>query len=204
MTTQSFHLVMLMLVGAMSFVSWHGYRHEPWERKTALKLNAVAGAWFFYLLWAGPPAFAEASYVEGGLVILGFALAVNARRLMHGLELLFSRHWAENAINNALQAGEPIGAEVPVRLKDPSGVFPVPGLRTFIYRRRAAQARALREKVNADAQLAEAIVRRERARAEAEIMRSRRRAKPDEWRRGQTLRRQKVERDRNAYPEAAE
>jgi hypothetical protein len=195
---------MLLLVGGMSFVSWHGYRHEPWERKTALKLNAVVGAWFFYLLWVGPPAFVDGSYVEGGLAILAFALAVNARRLMHGAELLFVRHWAENAITNALQEGQPIGAEVPVRLKDPSGTFPVAGLRTFFHRRRAAQARALRDKVNADAELAEAIVRRERARAEAEILRARRRAKPDEWRRGQTLRRHRPERDRQNYPEAAE
>jgi len=204
MTSQSFHLVMLMLLGAISFVSWHGYRFEPWERKTAVKWNTVAGAWFLYLIWAGPPEFIEASFIRSGIAVFSFALAVNARRLLLGFELLFVKHWADTAISTALKSGEPIAAEVPVRLTDPSGVFPVPGLRSFLHRRQAAQARALRDKVNADAQLAEAIVRRERAREEVEVMRARRRAKPNEWRRGQTLRRRARKAPRVVLPEAAE
>lgn len=182
MTSQSFHLVMLMLIGAMSFVSWHGYRFEPWERKTALKWNAVAAAWFAYLLWRGQPEFLEESFIRSGLVVLCFALAVNARRLILGFELLVVKHWAHSAIVSALRSGEPIGVEITVRLGDRTPGFPLPGLRSFIHRRQAQQARALREKVDADARLAEAIVRRERAREEAEAVKARRRAGPDAWR----------------------
>jgi hypothetical protein len=182
MTSQSFHLVMLMLIGAMSIVSWHGYRFEPWDRKTALKWNAVAAAWFGYLLWKGVPEIIEPSYIRSGLAVFAFVLALNARRLLLGFELLVIKHWAGPAIFSALRSNEPISADVPIRLGDRSGDLPIPGLRTFINRRQAALARAIREKVNEDALLAEAIVRREKAREEAAALKARRRAAPDEWR----------------------
>lgn len=182
MTSQSFHLVMLILVGGMSVVSWHGYRFEPWERKTALKWNVVAGAWFAYLLWRGPPEFIEPSFIRSGLAVFAFLLAVNARRLLLGFELLVIKHWAEPAISSALRSNEPINAEVPIRLSDRTADFPIPGFRSFCHRRQAALARALREKVNEDALLAEAIVRREKAREAAEAAKARRRAGPDAWR----------------------
>lgn len=182
MTSQSFHLVMLMLVLAMSLVSWHGYRFEPWDRKTALKWNAVAGAWFAYLLWQGPPEIIESSFIRSGIAVFAFALAVNTRRLLLAAELLVVRHWAHGSISSALRSGEPIAADVPIRLGDRPSDFPVPGLRIFFHKRQAELARVLRDKVNADALLAEAIVRRERAREEAEAVKARRRAGPDAWR----------------------
>ena len=184
MASQSFHLVMLMLVGAISLVSWHGYRFEPWDRKTALKLNALAGAWFAYLLWRGPPEIIESSFIRSGIAVLAFVLAMNTRRLVLAAELLVVRHWAHGAISSALRSGEPIAADIPIRLGDRPSDFPVPGLRVFFHRRQAALARALRDKVDADALLAEAIVRRERAREEAEAVKARRRAAPDAWRDG--------------------
>jgi hypothetical protein len=182
MTSQSFHLVMLMLIGAMSIVSWHGYRFEPWDRKTALKWNAVAGAWFAYLLWRGPPEIIEPSFIRSGLAVFAFVLAMNTRRLLLAAELLVVRHWAHGSISSALRSGQPIAADIPIRLGDRRSDFPVPGLRIFIHKRQAELARVLRDKVNADALLAEAIVRRERAREEADAVKARRRAGPDAWR----------------------
>jgi hypothetical protein len=173
---------MLILIGGMSVVSWHGYRFEPWERKTALKWNLVAAAWFGYLLWKGVPEIIEPSFVRSGLAVFAFVLALNARRLILGFELLVVKHWAEPAIFSALRSNEPISAEVTIRLGDRTGDLHIPGLRTFINRRQAALTRAVREKVNEDALLAEAIVRREKAREEAEAAKARRRAAPDEWR----------------------
>jgi len=182
MTSQSFHLVMLMLVGAMSVVSWHGYRFEPWDRKTALKCNALAGGWFAYLLWQGPPVIIESSFVASGIAVFAFVLAANTRRLLLATELLVVRHWAQGSISSALRSGEPIAADIPIRLGDRPSDFPVPGLRIFFHRRQTELARALRDKVNADTLLAEAIVRREKAREEAEAAKARRRAGPDAWR----------------------
>ena len=120
MTSQSFHLIMLMLIGAMSVVSWHGYRFEPWDRKTALKWNAVAAAWFGYLLWKGVPEIIEPSFIRSGLAVFAFVLALNARRLLLGFELLVIKHWAGPAIFSALRSNEPISADVPIRLGDRS------------------------------------------------------------------------------------
>ena len=182
MTSQSFHLLMLILIGSMSCVSWHGYRFEPWERKTALKWNLVAAGWFGYLLWKGVPEIIEPSFIRSGLAVFAFVLALNARRLILGFELLVVKHWAAPTIFSALRSNEPISADVTIRLGDRTGDFAIPGLRTFINRRQAALTRAIREKVNEDALLAEAIVRREKAREEALAAKARRRAAPDEWR----------------------
>lgn len=183
MTSQVFHLVMLVLVGAMSLVSWHGYRHEPWERKTALKWNAIAGLWFFYLVWNGTPDIVEEGAFRYGLAAFSFLLAVNIRRLLLGVEFLFTRHWAEHAISAALRSGAPIDAQTTSGLlESPPIAFTIPGLRSRLHLLRARHAHALREKVTADALLAEAIVRRERAREEAEVLISRRMAGPNAWR----------------------
>jgi len=173
---------MLLIIGAMSVVSWYGYRSEPCERRTALKFNAAAGIWFLYLFWAGPPPLIESSFVRSGLFVLSLALAINTRRLVLGAEFLFVKHTAYAAISSALRSGRSIGIETTATLGGRSSGFLVPGLRIFFHRRQAEQARALQEKVDADALLAEAIVRREKAREEAEAMKSRRRAGPDDWR----------------------
>lgn len=182
MTSQVFHLVMLVAVGAMGFVSWHGYRYEPWERKTALKWSAAAAGWFGYLVWAGAPEFLEGTFVETGLLVLGVVAAINARRLLLGIEFAFARHWAASPILSALRSGAAIDAATMTSLLDDRPVFFIPGLRYRLHRLRAAQAQALQDKVTADALLVEAIVRRERARQEAEILRARRMAGPDAWR----------------------
>ena len=118
MTSQSFHLIMLTLIGAMSVVSWHGYRFEPWDRKTALKWNVAAATWFGYLLWKGVPEIIEPSFIRSGLAVFAFVLALNARRLLLGFELLVIKHWAGPAIFSALRSNEPISADVPIRLGD--------------------------------------------------------------------------------------
>jgi len=182
MTSQAFHLIMLLLLAAMTLLSWCGYKAEPWERRTALRCNAMAGGWFFYLFWMGPPEFLEFSYARSGLVILSLALAINARRLFLGLEFLTVKHWADAPVSSALRSGRRVDFVTTVRLGDPPASFLIPGLRIFFHRRQAEQALALREKVRADALLAEAIVRRERAREQAEALEARRRAPPDAWR----------------------
>jgi hypothetical protein len=188
MTSQVFHLEMLLIVGSMSLVSWYGYRFEPSERRTALKANAAAGVWFLYLFWAGPPEIIESSFVRIGLFVLSLALAINVRRLVLGIEYLLVKHWADAPISSALRSGRSIDIGTTARLADRTPAFLVPGLRAFFHKRKAEQARALREKVDADALLAEAIVRRERAREEAEALKARRREKPDAWRNAVTPR----------------
>lgn len=183
MTSQVFHLVMLLTIGAVSFVSMYGYRTEPWERKSTLRWNAVAAVWFFYLLWVGTPEFIESRFILNGLIVLGLVLAISARRFFLGLEYLFVKHSAYDAIAAALRAGAPIDAEAtPFLLGDRTMNSLVPGLRRHLHRRQAEQAEALREKVQADALLTEAIIRREKAREEAELLKSRRRARADAWR----------------------
>ncbi len=184
MTSQVFHLVTLLIVAAVSIVSWYGYRYEPCERRTALKCNAAAGIWFLYLFWAGPPEIIESSFVRSGLFVLSLALAINARRLLLGAEFLSVKHTADAAISSALRSGGPIDINTTAGLLGDRSfnIFLVPGLRSRFHRRQAEEARALREKVNADALLVEAIVRRERAREEAEALKARRRERPDAWR----------------------
>ena len=182
MTSSVFHLVMLLLVGMMSIVSFYGYQAEPHGRRTALKWNVVAAVWFLYLFWAGPPAIIESSFERAGLFVLSFVLAVNARRILLGVEFLWVKHSAYASIMSALRSGRSIGVETTMMLGGRSTGFIFPGLRSHFHRRQAEQARALREKVTADALLAEAIIRRERAWEEAESLKSRRRAAPDAWR----------------------
>lgn len=186
MTSQVFHLVMLLVIGAVSFVSMYGYRIEPWERKSALRWNVAAAAWFFYLFWVGMPEFIESRFILNGLIVLGLALAISARRFFLGLEYLFVKHSAYADVASALRAGTRIDAEATTfLLGDRSVNSLVPGLRRHLHRRQADEAEALREKVQADALLAEAIVRRERAREEAELLKSRRRERSaDTWREG--------------------
>jgi hypothetical protein len=173
---------MLLVLGPMSLLSWYGYRSEPCERRTALKFIAAAGVWFLYLFWAGPPLLIESSFIRIGLFVLSLALAINAHRLLLGIDYLFVKHWADSAISSALRSGRPIDAATTIRLGDRSRAFLVPGLKIFFHKRKAEEARALRDKVYADAQLAEAIVRRERAREEAAAVSARRREKSDAWR----------------------
>jgi hypothetical protein len=183
MTSQVFHLVMLALVGAFSFVCWYGYAYEPWERKTAIKLNVIAASWFLYLLWAGSPQIVEDTFVRSDLAVLAVVCAVGVKRFLLGIEFAFTRHWAASPILTALRAGTPIDAATTAGLLESRPMaLTVPGLRCRLHRLRARHAQALRDKVNADALLAEAIIRRERAREEAEILRSRRAAGPDAWR----------------------
>jgi hypothetical protein len=182
MTSSVFHLVLLLLIGAMSIFCWYGYRAEPAERRTALKWNAVASVWFTYLFWAGPPAILESNFDRAGLFVLSLSLAINARRILLGIEFLWVKHDAYEAIISALRSGRSIGVETTMTLGGRSTGFIFPGLRIHFLRRQAEQARALRERVAADALLAEAIVRRERAWEEAETLKSRRRAAPDAWR----------------------
>jgi hypothetical protein len=182
MTSSVFHLVLLLLIGAMSIFSWYGYRAEPAERRTALKWNAVVAVWFTYLFWAGPPAILESNFDRAGLFVLSLSLAINARRTLLGIEFLWVKHYAYEAIISALKSGRSIGVETTMTLGGRSTGFIFPGLRIHFLRRQAEQARALRERVAADALLAEAIVRRERAWEEAQTLKSRRRAAPDSWR----------------------
>jgi len=188
MTSQVFHLVLLLSIGSMSFLSWYGYRFEPCGRRTALKANAAAGVWFLYLFWAGPPEIIESSFPRIGLFVLSLALAINTRRMLFGVEYLFVKHWANAPVSAALRSGRSIDVATTARLGDPSPAFLVPGLRIFFHKRKAEQARALREKVDADALLAEAIVRRERARDEAKTLKARRRERSDAWRQAATPR----------------
>ncbi len=181
MTSVAFHFVMLVAVAAISLVAWYGYRLEPCERRTALKFNGLAGVWFLYLFWNGPPALLEESFVRGGLFVLSLVLAINARRLLLGLEYVLVRHWAAAPISSALRSGREIDVLITARLGDRTSDFFFPGLRIFFQRRKAEQARALWETVHADALLREAIVRRERARQEAETLLVRRRAASKAW-----------------------
>jgi hypothetical protein len=182
MTSSVFHLVMLLLVGTMSIASWYGYRAEPSERRTALKWNAAASVWFLYLFWAGPPAIIESNFERAGLFVLSLSLAINVRRILLGTEFLWVKHSAYASIISALRSGRSIGVETTMMLGGRSTGFIFPGLRIRFHKRQAEQARALRDKVTADALLAEAIVRRERAREQAAALKARRRAAPDAWR----------------------
>ena len=166
-----FHLLMLFLVLGITFVSWHGYKpHE--DERTALKWDAGFAIWFlFLLLAAGPsdPRSGPSGFVGAGFLVIALALAINARRLFLGWEYLFVKHPAEHAVSSALRSGEPIdGSAISgvVSADEPEDVL-FPSLHARFNARRAERARALRDKLNADAELAEAIVRRERARAEA-------------------------------------
>jgi hypothetical protein len=182
MTSSVFHIVLLLLIGVMSVFSWYGYRAEPAERRTALKWNAVVAVWFTYLFWAGPPAILESNFDRAGLFLLSLTLAMNARRILLGIEFLWVKHAAYEAIISALRSGRSIGVETTMTLGGRSTGFIFPGLRIHFLRRQAEQARALRERVAADTLLAEAIARRERAWEEAETLKSRRLAAPDAWR----------------------
>jgi len=92
--------------------------------------------------------------------------------------------WWKLATLRCGRSGRSIGVETTMMLGGRSTGFIFPGLRIHFHRRQAEQARVLREKVTADALLAEAIVRRERAREQAEVLKIRRRAAPDAWRGG--------------------
>jgi hypothetical protein len=86
--------------------------------------------------------------------------------IIRWLDYFFVKHPAEDSIASALERAEPIDARAvseALTPRDPGG-FLVPA---FHYKHQTESARALAEKLRADAELAEAIVRRERARAEA-------------------------------------
>jgi hypothetical protein len=179
MTAQIFYLTVLGCVALMSFASWFGY--ESWERKTALKWNAAAAVWFFFLFWAASSQAIETTLPQSSLLILSLLLAINARRLLLAAEALLVKHSAADDISEALRSMTPIDTELAFQLRGGSAAsdFPVPGLRGRFHRRQAALARALRDRVQADTLLAEAIVRRERAREEAEVLLARNRWGPD-------------------------
>jgi hypothetical protein len=108
------------------------------------------------------------AYMFNGLaafVVLCVGAAFLAKPFIHGWNYLFVEHPAEPVVGPALQTQSPIN---PRELKDALTTGraelenPLPA---YHYRNQTERAEALKEKLQADAEIAEAAIRRERARA---------------------------------------
>jgi hypothetical protein len=119
-------------------------------------------------------------WVAYGIWGVPFAVAYG-KRFISGLHYIFVRHPTEPIITPALRSGDAIDhkalGETLLREANDLGLKP-----QFHYQNQAKHARAMKEKLDADAEIAEATIRRERARAalldaEQEVEEAKRRTK---------------------------
>jgi hypothetical protein len=129
-------------------------------------------AWCFYAAVVGDPWGRWVEFENAVLLnpyiyfpVVVFTVLMNGGAFLRGMEIFFSRHPADALVANALWAGHPIHAEH-MRAALMPNIYEIanPGETTSYYRRETEKVRALKEKLDADAALAESVIRRERAR----------------------------------------
>jgi hypothetical protein len=124
------------------------------------------------MLFDGPPITTDllqntAPFTAIAWLSLLLWILFSAKRLYMGLYWTFVQHPAEPLVGLALQAGKPIdGIALAHTLNE--GALDTGVKSTFHYKQQAEKARVLREKLDADADIAEATIRRERARGALE------------------------------------
>jgi hypothetical protein len=120
-------------------------------------------------IWTGPIRLLLLSVtyvgIPGFLLCLLVPFLCGIPRVISGLDFMLRKHPAEPVVLSALRNGKAIdtGAVVNALMPEPGDL----GARRPVFRSKnqAARARAAKEKLDADAALAEAVERRERARA---------------------------------------
>lgn len=160
---------------------YRSYNQMPQASGHLLPFSGSAAKTFF----AGPPAptdFSQPMDVYQGIAIgtLVLWLFVSFKRLYMGCHYLLVSHPASPIVLPALRSGKSVDTKsLGQTLREGAAD---PGSRsTVYYENQAAKAHVLKEKLDADAEIAEAIIRRERARAalvdaEREVREAKRRA----------------------------
>ena len=136
---------------------------------------ATAAAWFFYATVTGNPWgttvwFEQAvflnPYVYFSVIVL--AVLLNLPAVWRGLDIVFFNYSPEISPAPAAWPGDPLHAAAMRAALMPSlHEFIDPGEVASHYRRETERVRALKKKFDAEAALAEAVIRRNRARAVA-------------------------------------
>jgi hypothetical protein len=120
-------------------------------------------------VWTGPVQLLvlSVSYVgiPGFLLCLLIPFIYGIPRVISGLDFMLRKHPAESAVLSALHAGKPIDPDAIGDALMPKASSLKAAQPVFRSKNQAARARAVKEQLDADAALAEAIERRERARA---------------------------------------
>jgi hypothetical protein len=133
---------------------------------------ATMSAWCFYGAVTGNPwgttvALERATFLNPYVYfsVIGLALVLNLPAVWRGIETLFYRHRPEIVAPPAMWPGyPPQAAAMSAALMPSMHEFIDPRETASHYRREAERVRALKEKFDAQAALAEAIIRRERLR----------------------------------------
>jgi len=131
---------------------------------------ATVAAWCFYDAVTGNPrgttvAFEQAVFLNPYVYfpVIGLAVVLNLPAVWRGFETLFYRHRPEIVGPPAMWAGyPPHAAAMSAALMPHLYEFIDPRETASHYRRETDRVRALREKFDAEAALAEAVIRRER------------------------------------------
>jgi len=129
-------------------------------------------AWCFYTAVAGNPwgrwvGFENAIVLNPYVyfTVVGLTALINVRAFFRGIELLFLRHPAEPVVALALWADQPVDADaLHAAMTHDLEESLHPDRSIYYYRRQTDKAHALKALLDADARLAEAAIRRERAR----------------------------------------
>jgi hypothetical protein len=135
-------------------------------------IYATVAAWCFYAAVTGNPWGATAAFERLVFLnpyvyftVIGLAVLPNLPAVWRGFENLFCRHRPEIAVAPAMWPGYPAhAAAMSAALMPHLYEFIDPRETASHYRRETERVRALKEKFDAQAALAEAIIRRERLR----------------------------------------
>jgi hypothetical protein len=126
----------------------------------------------FRIIANGPLRFADADFVQEPMVLLKVILAfacflplVFGKRMYWGFDYLFVTHRVEPIVLPALRRGRAIDKDAFADALMPQTGDLDASTPVFRSQNQAARARAVRGKLEVDAQVAEAMERRERARA---------------------------------------